>query len=110
DGDTYNFPAEVVEARFPVLVERYELNVAAEGGAGRNRGGFGVVREYRMQGGVDTYGYGSIGGSERPPWGLAGGREGTMNYLEYVRDGGEERWGRGPPVSLWEGQMGTAQG
>jgi N-methylhydantoinase B len=105
DGDTYNFPAEVVEARFPVLVERYELNVAAEGGAGRNRGGFGVVREYRMHGGVDSYGYGSIGGSERRPWGLAGGREGTTNYLEYVRDGVEERWGRVARVSLEDGQL-----
>ena len=53
----------------------------------------------------DTYGYGSIGGSERPPWGLAGGREGTTNYLEYVREGVEERWGRVPRVSLEEGQL-----
>src|SRR5919201_2433054 len=37
DGDTYNFPVEVVEARFPVLVERYELNVAAGGGAASGR-------------------------------------------------------------------------
>jgi N-methylhydantoinase B len=105
DGDTYNFPAEVVEARFPVLVERYELNVAAQGGAGRNRGGFGVVREYRLHGGLDTYGYGSIGGSERRPWGLAGGREGTTNYLEYVRDGAVERHGRVARVPLDDGQL-----
>ena len=44
DGDTYNFPVEVVESRYPVLVERYALNVEAGGGAGRHRGGFGVVR------------------------------------------------------------------
>src|SRR5205085_10413024 len=50
DGDTYNFPVEVVEARFPVLVERYALNVDAGGGAGRYRGGFGVVGEYRVHG------------------------------------------------------------
>jgi N-methylhydantoinase B len=105
DGDTYNFPAEVVEARFPVLVERYELDVVAGGGAGRNRGGFGVVREYRVRGGVDTYGYGSIGGSERPPWGLAGGGEGTTNYLEYVRGGLIERRGRVARVPLDDGQL-----
>jgi N-methylhydantoinase B len=105
DGDTYNFPAEVVEARFPVLVERYELNVAARGGAGRRRGGFGVIREYRLRGGVDTSGYGSIGGAERRPWGLAGGQEGTTNYLEYVRDGTAERRGRIAHVPLDDGQL-----
>jgi N-methylhydantoinase B len=105
DGDTYNFPAEVVEARFPVLVERYELNVAAQGGAGKNRGGIGVVREYRLRGGVDTSGYGSVGGSERPPWGLVGGGEGTTNYLEYVRDGAVERRGRVAHVPLDNGDL-----
>jgi N-methylhydantoinase B len=105
DGDTYNFPAEVVETRFPVLVERYELNVAAGGGAGRNRGGFGVVREYRLRGGVEAHGYGSIGGSERLPWGLVGGREGTTNYLEYVRDGVVQRRGRVAHVPLEDGQL-----
>ena len=67
DGDTYNFPVEVVEARFPVLVERYELNVGAGGGAGKHRGGFGVVREYRVHGARGAYGYGSLGGHERRP-------------------------------------------
>jgi N-methylhydantoinase B len=105
DGDTYNFPAEVVEARFPVLVERYELNVGAGGGAGRNRGGFGVVREYRVHGGLDSYGYGSLGGSERRPWALAGGREGTNNYLEYVRNGAVERHGRVARVTLADGEL-----
>src|SRR3954452_18775175 len=45
DGDTYNFPVEVAETRYPVLVERYELDVGAGGGTGRNLGGFGCVRE-----------------------------------------------------------------
>ena len=88
DGDTYNFPVEVVEARFPVLVERYELNV----GRGRRcRAGTAAASascaSTAMHGGGDAYGYGSIGGSERRPWALGGGREGPTNYLEYVRDG-----------------------
>src|SRR5581483_345429 len=105
DGDTYNFPAEVVEARFPVLVERYELNVGAGGGAGRHRGGFGVVREYRVRGGLDAYGYGSIGGSERRPWAVGGGREGTTNYLEYERGGSVERHGRVARVELADSEL-----
>jgi N-methylhydantoinase B len=105
DGDTYNFPVEVVEARFPVLVERYELNVGAAGGAGRRRGGFGVVREYRICGARDAYGYGSLGGSERRPWALAGGREGTNNYLEYVCGGAVSRHGRVARVEVAEGDL-----
>ena len=77
DGDTYNFPVEVVESRFPVLVERYALNVEAGGGAGRHRGGFGVVREYRIHGAREAAGYGSIGGFGRVPWALGGGGAGT---------------------------------
>jgi N-methylhydantoinase B len=105
DGDTYNFPVEVVEARFPVLVERYELNVGAGGGAGRHRGGFGVVREYRVHGAADARGYGSIGGAERAPWALGGGREGTNNYLEYVRGGAAERHGRVARVPVADGDL-----
>jgi N-methylhydantoinase B len=105
DGDTYNFPVEVVESRFPVLVERYELNVAAGGGAGRHRGGFGVVREYRIHGARDAYGYGSLGRSERRPWALGGGRDGTINYLEYVHDGEVRRHGRVARVPLADGDV-----
>ncbi len=104
DGDTYNFPVEVVEARFPVLVERYELNLAG-GGAGRHRGGFGVVREYRVHGVEDAYGYGSVGLSGRRPWSLDGGAEGTNNYLEYVRGGAPERHGRVARVPLADGAI-----
>ena len=105
DGDTYNFPVEVVEARFPVLVERYELNTGAGGGAGRHRGGFGVVREYRVRGARDAYGYGSLGLSERRPWALAGGGEGTNNYLEYCRADRVERHGRVARVPLADGDL-----
>src|SRR4051794_10141311 len=103
DGDTYNFPIEVAETRYPVLVERYELDVGAGGGAGRNRGGFGCVREYRLHGTRDAYGYGSIGGFRRRPWPLAGGREGTSNYLEYARREGTLRIGRVARVDLEDG-------
>jgi N-methylhydantoinase B len=105
DGDTYNFPVEVVEARFPVLVERYELNVAAGGGAGRHRGGFGVVREYRVHGARDVYGYGSLGLSERRPWAVAAGRAGTNNSLEYVHGESVARHGRVARVPLADGDL-----
>jgi N-methylhydantoinase B len=104
DGDTYNFPIEVAEARFPIHVERYELNVDAESGAGRHRGGFGVVREYRVLDVDEASGYGSLGGWLRRPWALDGGREGSNNYLEYRKlDGTRLRRGRVARLALTPG-------
>ncbi len=105
DGDTYNFPVEVVEARFPVLMERYELRVEPGAGAGRHRGGIGVVREYRLHGADDAYGYGSQGLFERRPWALSDGRAGSNNFLEYVRGGVSERHGRVTRVPLVDGDV-----
>src|SRR5207253_411797 len=87
----------------PVLVERYELNTAAGGGAGRHRGGFGCLREYRLLGARDAGGYGSLGKWRSRPWPVAGGREGTNNGLEYERRDGRRRYGRVPHVPLEDG-------
>jgi N-methylhydantoinase B len=107
DGDTYNYPVEVVETRFPLLVERYALNTEAGGGPGANRGGLGCVREYRiLEHAAAVSGYGSMGGWRRRPWGLAGGRPGTNNLLEYRR--GDElrlRHGRVPHIALEAGDL-----
>jgi N-methylhydantoinase B len=100
DGDTYNFPVEVVEARFPVVVERYALNTEDRGGAGRRRGGLGLIREYRVTDPAGAAGYGSMGGWQRRPWGLFGGRPGTNNYLEYRLGARQERHGRVAHVDL----------
>lgn len=47
DGDTRNTPAEVIEQRYPLRMERHEL-LPAFGGPGRWRGGAGVARDYRI--------------------------------------------------------------
>jgi N-methylhydantoinase B len=41
DGDTHNGPSEQVEAKYPLLVERYALRPDS-GGPGRHRGGLGT--------------------------------------------------------------------
>ena len=106
DGDTYNFPVEVVEARYPVLVERYALNTADGCGAGRRRGGFGVIRQYRIVNEDGASSYGSVSGAVRRPWGLFGGRPGTNNYLEYIKVDGERlRRGRVRGVELAQGDV-----
>ena len=45
-SNTLNTPIEALELAYPLRVERYELR-AGTGGAGRHRGGDGVVRELR---------------------------------------------------------------
>jgi N-methylhydantoinase B len=89
-GETFNCPAEVVEARYGLAVERMTLN-AEEGGEGRWRGGKGIAVDYRVRadGNFLTIGYTR---SRVPPWGQQGGHEGTTNYVEVVRtDGRRER-------------------
>ena len=46
-GNSAITPIEIVEAEFPVEVRRFEL-IPESGGAGRQRGGLGFVREYRL--------------------------------------------------------------
>jgi N-methylhydantoinase B len=77
DGDAPNTPIEVAEMRFPLLCERYELR-ARVAGPGRNRGGFGVVRDFRMlepgiylqtgmENTIDVLGKGLAGGAAARP-------------------------------------------
>jgi N-methylhydantoinase B len=46
-SNTFNTPAEALELSYPLRVERYELRPGS-GGAGRHKGGDGVVRELRI--------------------------------------------------------------
>jgi N-methylhydantoinase B len=85
DGDTHNGPNEQAEAKFPVMVERFEL-VQDSGGAGRHRGGLGIARTTRALTNITVNTQ-----SERsacPPWGLDGGKEATGNKVAF-RVGGQ---------------------
>lgn len=86
DGDTYNYPIELIEQKLPLRVECYRLDTASGGGAGRYRGGLGLVREYRL---LNPTGFlhASMGRSVEPAWGMAGGDGGSVNYFEVERDG-----------------------
>lgn len=109
DGDTCNYPVEVIEARYPLLVERYALNTEAGGGAGRWRGGFGIVRKVRLHGSRGASGYGSFGGWARRPWALDGGVEGSVNTLVYERGGvPTPPHGRVPQTPLADGDRACA--
>ncbi len=102
DGDTYNYSVELFEAKFPLRISEYALNTADGVGAGRHRGGFGVVREFEVQA-DEASTYASIGRSIEKPWGLAGGSDGTNNYMEIISDGARERVSRIPYRALASG-------
>ncbi len=85
DGETYANPVEVLEIRFPVVVERFELNVQDGIGHGKHRGGFGMVKDYRILS-DDAVLTTDINRSKFPPWGVDGGQNGTLNYLAVIRD------------------------
>jgi len=86
DGETYVIPVEVAEQRYGIAVERFELDIAEGAGAGRRRGGRGLVREYRVL--CDEALLTAAWGRHlSPPWGAAGGRDGSVNYVEVIRDG-----------------------
>jgi N-methylhydantoinase B len=83
-----NMPVEIMEATYPLRIEKYSLREDSCG-AGRTRGGLSVVREYRvladeaiLQLRTDRY--------QSRPYGLAGGQPGapSRNYL--YRDGTKE--------------------
>jgi N-methylhydantoinase B len=73
-----NMPAEVFEARRPVVTERCEYAVDS-GGSGSHRGGLGVDIHYRVLRDVQVTA--PIERTTTPPWGLHGGAEGRPNGL-----------------------------
>lgn len=72
-----NHPIEVWEARRPVIVDRMEL-LADTGGAGRHRGGLGILQEYHAI--DDCFLTLTLDRTKQPSWGTAGGSPGKPNY------------------------------
>ena len=72
NGDFKNFPVEILEHHFPILVERYAMRSDSEG-AGKFRGGLGVIRSYRTLAN-DTHVYLWFERAKMPAWGVLGGK------------------------------------
>lgn len=77
-GDTKDIPIEIVEARYPVLVEQLELRPDS-GGPGRRRGGLGMVRRYRI--GADCELNAAFERTSCPPYGLFGGQSAAVGAV-----------------------------
>ena len=69
-----NYPIEFLELGYPVRIRRYGLH-RDSGGAGRWRGGCGIVREYEVMAEHAVLSM-RIDSVMNPPWGVAGGMAG----------------------------------
>src|SRR6266545_975534 len=86
-GDLKNYPAEVMEAKYPIRVIDYSL-AQDSGGAGRRRGGLAIHREFETLAEsmhVSLWLERSVTG----PWGIFGGQQGATPKVEVERPGKE---------------------
>ena len=83
-----NLPAEFIEQRFPVTVERVGLD-ADSAGAGLFRGGFGYLKDLRVL--VDGHFMSTAERTGFGPWGVNGGKAGRPGGLTINPGTAEER-------------------
>jgi N-methylhydantoinase B len=86
DGETYIMSVEVCETRYPLLVDQLTFNTTQPAGIGRYRGGFGLIRDYRVTSGTADL-TATFGRFKYPPWGMGGGGDGSSNAIEIIRAG-----------------------
>jgi N-methylhydantoinase B len=111
DGDTHNSPCELLEIKYPILIEKHELRIDS-GGAGRQRGGLGT--ETVIQALAPLTFSAMVDRQHCAPWGLEGGMPGLGNQVT-VHSNGEllgngrnskmrgQRLGAGDRISLRAG-------
>ncbi|MCW5886840.1 MAG: hydantoinase B/oxoprolinase family protein [Anaerolineales bacterium] len=104
-----NTPIEMVERLYPIRVEKYCLRDIAAG-AGRYRGGSGLVREFRLLSGEATL---SIHGDriKFPPYGLVGGKSGAPAVWLLNRGTDRERalYGKEASIKMQAGDTLTVE-
>ncbi len=85
--NTRNTPVEALEYALPVRVNAYRLRDGS-GGAGRHRGGDGIVREYEFLAPAQV----TINSERRisAPYGLQGGEPGQVGINRVIRADGDE--------------------
>ena len=82
DGETYNVPVEMAETRYGIRVDEHSLHTDGAG-AGEFRGGSGAIRTYRSMNENQTF-TASFGRNKWPVWGAAGGKDGSINYFQFI--------------------------
>ena len=83
--NTRSTDPEILEWRFPVLIESFSIRHGS-GGAGRRRGGDGIIRRIRFRAPMTA---GIVSGHRRvPPYGMAGGEPGVVGRNSVERADG----------------------
>ncbi|HEY1653923.1 MAG TPA: hydantoinase B/oxoprolinase family protein, partial [Candidatus Tumulicola sp.] len=105
--NTLNTPIEAIEADYPLRVVRYEF-APATGGAGRYRGGDGLIRAIEL---VDGSARASLLADRHtmPPPGARGGAPGTVGRHALRRDGAESELPAKTQLTLQPGDVLTVQ-
>jgi N-methylhydantoinase B len=83
--NSLNTPGEALEYAYPLRVRRYSLRLGS-GGAGKHRGGDGIIREIEVLTDCEV----TLLSDRRTtgPWGLAGGKAGLPGKASVIRDAG----------------------
>lgn len=87
NGGFKNFSVELLEARHPMRVLEYGFR-RGSAGAGRYRGGSGIVRTYRIEA-DEVAMYMWLDRVKTPAWGLAGGEAGASAFARLRTGDGE---------------------
>lgn len=82
--NSWNTPIEAFEHLYPMRIRRYAIR-SGSGGAGKHRGGDGIVREYEFLTRSDVTILSDR--RERAPYGLAGGEAGATGKNSLLRGG-----------------------
>jgi len=101
--NTMNTPIEDIERNLPLLITRYEFRPNS-GGAGKFRGGCGLIREYKVLEGNVTITVLSDR-EKHKPWGLFGGGSGQSTKVSIFRNGKWRRIGTKATVELSVGEI-----
>jgi N-methylhydantoinase B len=83
DGDTHNSPCELLEIKYPILIEKHELRVDS-GGPGKQRGGLGVAVTLHALSPLTVNAM--LDREHCRPWGLHGGLQGLGNKIIVEND------------------------
>ena len=84
-GISKTTPIEIIEQRYPVLVEHYALHEGS-GGAGQQRGGMGVAYKVRLRRGTARASF-VMDHGRTGPLGALGGADGGVNQVIVERNG-----------------------
>jgi N-methylhydantoinase B len=84
DGDTHNAVIEALEAKNPIVIERYALRPDS-GGPGKRRGGLGIELRVRASAPMRTNVH--VERTKCAPWGLADGNDALANRVRLERPG-----------------------